>query len=159
MCIRDRCRSFQFTVTRNFLQKGRVYYRFCPKSKGRNFWYWRNLEKIGRRSHKRIIFFTGNWCLDRGNDSVVLYAASKCIEFWWSGNPTRHADGLSPQKNWPQTVRKIPAEIKSVLQCGKPVFLGCSRRFYSWHEGFCTKKAKETVGIKIQSRMTAPNNM
>ncbi len=25
---------------------------------------------------------TGNWCLDRGNDSVVLYAASKCIEFW-----------------------------------------------------------------------------
>ena len=21
----------------NFLQKGRVYYRFCPKSKGRNF--------------------------------------------------------------------------------------------------------------------------
>ena len=40
------------------------------------------MEKIGRRSHKRIIFFTGNWCLDRGNDSVVLYAASKCIEFW-----------------------------------------------------------------------------
>ena len=39
-------------------------------------------KKIGRRSHKRIIFFTGNWCLDRGNDSVVLYAASKCIEFW-----------------------------------------------------------------------------
>lgn len=40
------------------------------------------IDKIGRRSHKRIIFFTGNWYLDRGNDSVVLYAASKCIEFW-----------------------------------------------------------------------------
>ena len=40
------------------------------------------IDKIGRGSHKRIIFFTGNWCLDRGNDSVVLYAASKCIEFW-----------------------------------------------------------------------------
>ena len=40
------------------------------------------IDKIGRGSHKRIIFFTGNWCLDCGNDSVVLYAASKCIEFW-----------------------------------------------------------------------------
>lgn len=30
-------RSFQFTVTGNYLQKGRVYYRFRPKSKGRNF--------------------------------------------------------------------------------------------------------------------------
>ncbi len=53
---------------------------------------------------------------------------------------------------------KIPAEIKSVLQCGKPVFLGCSRRFYSWHEGFFAPK-KQKVNESIKLLLADQNNL